>query len=145
MSRVSSSAAAYWSEVYGQPPLSLLKRVDGSECEAWVSDRLPLVGTGVDWSRVAGSHRHWFVESDDELSAVIGEFLSAVPNCGDITHVGDALSPFAVRMTRDELGNALPSLLEIPEHHYLVSDDRTWCGVFRTEGDVDLVFFDVSR
>jgi hypothetical protein len=138
-------ATSYWAVIYDEPPLNLLERVDGSETEAWINGRLPFVGTGVDWGRVVGSHRHWFAESDDELSSVVVEFLSVVRDRGDVTHVGDALSPFAVRITSDELGDALPALLEIPEHHYLVSDDRTWCGVFRTEGDVDLALFEVSR
>ena len=142
---MSDADNSYWAEIYGQPPLSVLERVDGSECEAWVSSRLPFVGTGVDWSRVIGSHRHWFAESDDEMSSVVAEFVSAVRDRGAAIHVGDSLSPFAVRVTRDNLVSALLMLLEIPEHHYLVSDDRTWCGVFRTEGDVDLIFFDESR
>jgi hypothetical protein len=142
---VSDAGATYWAEIYAAPPLSLLERVDGSECEAWVKDSLPFVGTGVDWARVVGSHRHWFAESDDDISTIVVEFLSAVRNRGDVTHIGDALSPCDVRITSDEMGKVLPALLEIPEHHYLVSDDRTWCGVFRIEGDVDLVFFDESR
>jgi hypothetical protein len=143
MRRVSD--ANYWAEIYGQPPLSALERVDGSECEAWISNRLPFVGTGVDWSRVTGSPRHWFAESDDAMSAVVADFVSAVRDRGAVIHVGDSLSPFAVRVTPEKLADVLPVLLEIPEHHYLVSDDRTWCGVFRFEGQVDLVFFDVSH
>ena len=109
-----------------------------------MNDRLPWVGTGVDWTQVVGTHRHWFAESDDEMSAAISEFLSAAPDRGHVTHVGDSLSPLVVRISSDELQDALPTLLGIPEHHYLVPDDRSWCGVFRTEGDVDLVLFDAS-
>jgi hypothetical protein len=37
------------------------------------------------------------------------------------------------------------ALLQIPEHHYFVPEDRAWCGVFRVEGDVDLMFLSPSE
>jgi hypothetical protein len=39
----------------------------------------------------------------------------------------------------------LDPLLEIPEHHYFVAEDRTWCAVFRMEGDVDLGLLGASQ
>lgn len=135
----------YWTEEYEQPPLNLVERVDGRDVEAWVNQHLPFVGTGVDWSRVSGSHRHWLPKSADQATAVVVEFLAALPGFADVVHVGDSLSPYSVRIPREQLAQLLVALLAIPEHHYFVADDRAWCGVFGMRGDVDLVVLDSSQ
>ena len=66
--------------------------------------------------------------------------LAAVPDGSRaVLHEGDSLSPFPVRIEVDELRSAAEALLEIPEHHYFVDDQHRWVGVFRIEGDVDLI------
>jgi hypothetical protein len=103
MRRVSGSGAtSVWVEHYDTPPLSDLVRVDGKDLEDWLNHRLPWVGTGVDWSRVRGEHRHWFAATNDDTTAVVAEFLDAAGRSpGEVVHVGDSLSPFAVRIAAE--------------------------------------------
>lgn len=135
----------YWAKEYEQPPLKLLERVHDGDVEMWVNQYLPFVGTGVDWSRVSGSHRHWLPKSAAEAAAVVVQFLAALPGSADVVHVGDSLSPCSVRIPREDLAQLLSALLAIPEHHYFVPDDRSWCGVFGMRGHVDLVVLDASQ
>ena len=72
------------------------------------------------------------------MSAVLDEFLAALPAVDYIEHGGDALSPFDVRIGGAEFASVLPALLAIPEHHYFVAADRSWVAAFTMEGDVDL-------
>lgn len=138
-------ATSYWTEVYEQSPLRDLERVDSRPVERWINEHLPFVGTAVDWTRVGGSQRHWFAASDDDRPGVVIELLAELPASDGVVHVGDSLSPYAVRIVNEQLADALAALLEIPEHHYLVADDRTWCAVFRAEGDVDLALLGASQ
>jgi hypothetical protein len=135
----------YWAKEYTQPPLKSLERVDGGDVEKWVNQNLAFIGTDVDWDRVSGSYRHWLPTSADEAALVVVEFLAALPGVADVVHVGDSLSPYAVRIPREDLDQLLAALLAIPEHHYFVADDRSWCGVFRVTGHVDLVVLDTSQ
>ena len=127
---------------YDEAPLNRLERVDSTDIENWISQEFPFVGTAIDWSQVPGVRRRWFARSEVELEALVPEFLDALPKCSDIAHVGDNLSPCSTRVPIERLGEFLPALLEIPEHHYFVPDDRSWIAVVRFEGEVDLVMFE---
>ncbi len=128
----------YWTTVYAEPPLDRLERLAGDTVFDWLNHEMPFDGSKVDWSHLAGSQRHWTASSADELSAVLGEFLAALPDLDQVDHGGDSLSPFEVRIRGEELATVLPALLSIPEHHYFVAADRTWVAAFTTEGNVDL-------
>ncbi|WP_204052490.1 hypothetical protein [Microbispora siamensis] len=56
-----------------------------------------------------------------------------------VEHVGDGLSPYGVRFTSDNAHSVVAALLEIPEHHYFVAEDRSWIVVVTMEGDLDVV------
>jgi hypothetical protein len=40
---------------------------------------------------------------------------------------------------RDWAPSVVTELLEIPEHHYFLAEDRSWIVVVTTEGDLDIV------
>ncbi len=139
--------SSYWSSIYDDDDrLRVLERLEPGVVFDWLNAHLPAVGTAVDWQNVSGDHRHWFAASDSERTEIVEEFLSALPS-GDqaVLHEGDSSSPFPVRIERDSLPSVLAALLEIPEHHYLVDEERRWVGVFRSEGDVDLVVLPADR
>jgi fido (protein-threonine AMPylation protein) len=136
--------STYWTSIYDEDDrLRDLERLEPGVVFAWLNANLSAIGTAVDWDRVSGEHTHWFAASDSEQADIVGEFLAAVP-LGDqaVLHEGDSSSPFPVSIERGNLPSALAALLEIPEHHYLVDEQHGWVGVFRTEGDVDLVVFE---
>lgn len=133
--------STYWTSFYdGDRRLRDLQRLEPGVVFDWLNANFRAIGTAVDWWRVIGEHTHWVAKSDGELAGVVSEFLAAVPGDGAVLHEGDSLSPFPVSIEPGELASAIAALLEIPEHHYFVDEQRRWVGVFRTEGDVDLVF-----
>lgn len=136
--------STYWTSIYDEDDrLRGLDRLEPGDVFEWLNAHLPAIGTAVDWDRVPGEHTHWFAASESEQAEIVGEFLAAVP-LGDLAvlHEGDSSSPFPVRIEPGNLPSALAALLEIPEHHYFVDEQHRWVGVFRTEGDVDLVVFE---
>lgn len=56
-----------------------------------------------------------------------------------IEHVGDALSRSGVRFTATSAAGVIAALLEIPENHYFLADNRGWVVVASFEGDLDVV------
>ena len=133
----------YWTTVYGDDcRLRDLERLEPGAVFDWLNANLPAIGSAVDWARVSGEHRHWCFESDEDRAVIVSEFLAGLPPPDRaVLHEGDSLSPFPVRIEPADLSSAVEALLEIPEHHYLVDERHAWVGVFRTEGDVDLVIF----
>ena len=124
-----------WAGVYASEPLSSLEHCDDSDVAGWITASLPFRGSKVDWARVPGEHQHW---PGAELSTVLPLLESHLANGAGAIHIGDNLSPCGVRIGASDLA-AVPALLAIPEHHYLVADDRSWVLVITFEGDVDLV------
>lgn len=132
--------SSYWTSVYDEDErLRDLERLEPGVVLDWLNADLPAIGTSVDWQHVTGEHTHWFAASACEQTDIVEEFLAALPRGRAVLHEGDSSSPFPVRVERQDLPSALAALLEIPEHHYLVDEERGWVAVFRTEGDVDLV------
>jgi hypothetical protein len=131
----------YWEdEVYGAPPLDGLERCDESVVFDWLSLHFPVTGDKIDWDRVPGRHRHWRIEDDARLVEMASSEVSTrlLPD-SVVEHVGDGLSPYGVRFTGAIAPSVLGELLEIPEHHYFVAEDRSWIVVVATEGDLDVV------
>ena len=139
-SAVVADSTNYWLTAYAEPPLDRLERLPDGLVFAWLNREVPSIGSKVDWTRFTASRRHWFVSSAEELSAVVHEFLAALPAADHIDHGGDALSPFDVRIGGAEFASVIPVLLAIPEHHYFLATNRSWVAAFSMEGDVDLAF-----
>ena len=130
----------YWATVYAEPPLDRLERLTGDTVFDWLKREMPSAGSKIDWPRLTDSHRHWFASSREDLSAVLDEFLAALPALDQVDHGGDSLSPFEVRIKGEDMATVSAALLSIPEHHYFVAADRSWIAAFTIEGDVDLAF-----
>lgn len=131
----------YWQgEVYGALPLSGLERCDESAVFDWLSLHLLAAGSKIDWRRVPGRHRHWTITNDVQLVAMASREvrMRLLPD-SVVEHVGDGLSPYGVRLTGAVAPSVLGALLEIPEHHYFLAEDRSWLVVVTTEGDLDVV------
>lgn len=133
--------SSYWEDVvYATPPLSNLERCDALPIFNWLSAHFPMDGSKIDWHRVQGMHSHYKVHDDVQLALLaVGEVCSRIRSSSVVEHVGDGLSPYAVRFSADDARSTVAALLEIPEHHYFLAGDRSWIGVVVTEGDVDIV------
>lgn len=130
----------YWESLYSKPPLSELERCDGSSVLEWIAFTVPVCGSKIDWSRVQGKHLHRHVDDNValafEAAALVAEMVTSR---GRARHAGDGLSPFGVVIQIEDVTDAVPAILEIPEHHYFLAEDRSWLMVVTTEGDLDVL------
>lgn len=131
-----------WEQRYASPPLADLERCEENELPAWINSHLPFVGTGVDWDVVGGRHEHVRSDNGDQLRAwAVQQICDRARAGGRVAHCGDSLSPFDVYFAGSQTELVILALLEIPEHHYFLAEDRSWLVVVRMEGDADVVDF----
>jgi hypothetical protein len=131
----------YWEEaVYAAPPLFGLDRSDMLAAFNWLHLHFPTGGTKIDWRRAQGKHAHWKIRDSAQLALKASEEVCRRIQSGSkVEHIGDGLSPYGVCFTGDNAPSVVAALLEIPEHHYFLSGDRSWMVVVTTEGDLDVV------
>lgn len=134
-------AGNYWEETtYASMPLRDLSRSDMSATFDWINLHFPARGTKIDWRRVQGRHEHWKTADDVQLAEMATREVQRRIRPGSaVEHVGDSLSPYGVYFTGDNAPSVVAALLEIPEHHYFLAEDRSWIVVATTEGYLDAV------
>jgi hypothetical protein len=121
-------------------PLLGLVRIDMVAVFNWIGVHLPGRGTKIEWQRVHEGHTHWHVNDGLELTSMASsEICQRIRPGSWVEHVGDGLSPYGVRFTDYNATEIVAALLEIPEHHYFLAEDRSWIVVVTTEGDLDVV------
>ena len=97
----------------------------------------PMSGSKIDWKRVPGSIEYCeedqsqerFVEFFDEMCARFG--LN-----GLVLYIGDGLTGFALAASTVDMRQALPVLFGVPQHHYFVGPNASWCMCMTMEGDM---------
>ncbi|MEU0937332.1 hypothetical protein [Embleya sp. NPDC005971] len=138
---VHMTAGNYWEEtVYAASPLDGLERTDTSAAFDWLELNFPVTGSKIDWRNVQGEHAHWEVDDDLQLASMaVGEVCRRMRPGSFVEHAGDGISPYGVRFTDDGASEVVTALLEVPEHHYFLAEDRSWMVVVTTEGDLDVV------
>jgi hypothetical protein len=131
----------FWEEeVFSVSPLAALARVDQGAVFDWLRLNFPAVGEKIDWGRVCGSHKHWRINDERLLSLSASREICARISPGSaVEHVGDGLSPYGVRFEGSEAASVTAVLLEVPEHHYFLAEDRSWIVVVSFEGDLDVL------
>lgn len=131
----------YWkNEVFSAPPLATLRKTSASDVFDWLELHLPFTGGKIDWRRVAGMHKHWRIGDEQLLAASASREICARIRPGSaVEHVGDGLSPYGVRFIEGEAVSVTAALLEVPEHHYFLAEDRGWIVVVSFEGDLDVL------
>lgn len=129
----------YWEEyVYSEAPLAGLERRDDSIVFEWLHEHLPVGHAKIDWSKVQGVHVHRRAGNDTELGLMaVQEVCRRIEPGAMVEHAGDGLSRAGVRFGEVDAAAVVGALLEIPEHHYFLADDRSWLVVVTTEGDLD--------
>ncbi|MCP9959051.1 hypothetical protein [Streptomyces sudanensis] len=106
----------------------------------WLELHFPFAGGKIDWRHVGGRHRHWKIDDEQLLAASASKEICARIRPGSVVeHVGDGLSPYGVRFTGDEAASVTAALLEVPEHHYFLAEDRAWIVAVSFEGDLDVL------
>ena len=131
----------YWEdEIFSMPPLGDLRRTSASDVFDWLELHFPFAGGKIDWHRVGEGYKHWRLDNEHLLAASASREICARIKPGSVVeHVGDGLSPYGVLFTGGEAASVTAALLEVPEHHYFLAEDRAWIVVVSFEGDLDVL------
>jgi hypothetical protein len=112
---------------------------DASDVFELVMNVYPVSGSKIDWDLVPGAiedaeenpsrHTIRFTEFFDGICARFR--LSGV-----VLYAGDSSTSFALAAAVGDMQRALPVLFEIPQHHYFVGPNGSWCMCMTMEGDM---------
>ncbi|WP_428989917.1 hypothetical protein [Methylocapsa aurea] len=116
---------------------------DSSPFFAQLMTAYPATGSKIDWNRVPDSIER--SEEDQALHveqfiAFFDEMVRRVGLAGDVVYVGDSATDFALAGPIENMREALPDLLTVPQHHYLIGPGSSWCMCFTMEGDMGFGF-----
>ncbi|MDF0584160.1 hypothetical protein [Bradyrhizobium yuanmingense] len=116
---------------------------DSSPFFAQLTKAYPAGGSKIDWGRVPGSIER--VEEDEALQVeqfakFFDEVIQTFRLSGDVVYVGDSATDFALTGSLECMREVLPELLAVPQHHYIVGPDSSWCVCFTMEGDMGFGF-----
>ncbi len=103
----------------------------------------PSCGSKIDWARVPGSVERAEERADFQIIQFVSFFDQVVQKfrlVGDVVYVGDSATDFALAGSMECMREALPELLAIPQHHYLMGPDGSWCMCFTMEGNMGFGF-----
>jgi hypothetical protein len=97
----------------------------------------PAKGSKIDWKRVSGAIER--TEEDDSLQfdrfvEFFDEMLSRFELAGTALYAGDSATDFALEGTVDAFRRVLHELIEIPQHHYFIGSNYSWCICLTMEG-----------
>lgn len=116
---------------------------DSSPFFAQLMNIYPAGGSKIDWGRVPGSVERF--EEEGSIQAVqFAEFFDEVVRkfclAGDVVYVGDSATDFALTGSLECVREVLPELLAVPQHHYLIGPECSWCMCFTMEGGMGFGF-----
>lgn len=116
---------------------------DSSPFFAQLMATYPVSGSKIDWGRLPGSIER--VEEDEaiqaeQFTAFFDEVIQKFRLAGDVVYVGDSATDFALTGSVGCMRDVLPELLAIPQHHYLIGPESSWCLCFTMEGDMGFGF-----
>jgi hypothetical protein len=109
--------------------------------------RYPTVGSKIDWQSIPGSVERAEHDESLQLKRFISFFDEVVQRfelAGDVIYLGDSATDFALAGSMERMREALPDLFAVPQHHYLITPDASWCICFTMEGDMAFGFAPAS-
>jgi hypothetical protein len=92
----------------------------------------PRSGSKIDWKRVPGSIEYCEEDRSQERTRFVARFGLN----GLVLYIGDGLTDFALAASVADMRQALPVLFEVPQHHYFVGPNASWCMCVTMEGDM---------
>lgn len=112
---------------------------DSAEYFSKLAACYPVLGSKIQWSKVPSSIEQ--SEPLDDLqekafSDFFGRMITLHKLSGPAIYMGDSAVNFALLSSVEEFSRKLSVLLQIPQHHYFVARDFSWCIVFSLEGDM---------
>jgi hypothetical protein len=64
------------------------------------------------------------------------EMRSRFDLAGPIFYAGDSATDFALEGAIETIRRVLPKIIDIPQHHYFVGPNCSWCLCMTMEGDI---------
>jgi hypothetical protein len=112
---------------------------DSVEYFSRLAECYPVAGSKIQWSKVPDSIE--LSEKSDDLqqtafSDFFGKIVARYGLNGQAIYMGDSAINFSLLSSVEEFARHLGALLSIPQHHYFVAADYSWCMVFTLEGDM---------
>ena len=112
---------------------------DSANVFAQLSKTYPASGSKIDWEHVPGAIEcteedkslriERFVEFFDEMRSRFGL-------TGTVLYAGDSATDLVLEGTVEAFRRALPELIGIPQHHYFIGPNFSWCMCLTMEGDM---------
>ena len=112
---------------------------DSSPFFAQLGQAYPAHGSKIDWGTIPGSIER--VEADESaqiqsFNAFFEEMVQRFRLSGDVVYVGDSATDFALAGEVQAMHRVLRELLSVPQHHYFLGPECSWCMSFTMEGDM---------
>jgi hypothetical protein len=103
-----------------------------------LSASFPICGSKIDWGEVPGSIEE-IADGSNYLGSCI-DFFKRISEenglKGNCILIGDSAIESAFILSVDVLGQCLKKVLEVPQHHYIIAENNSWCMSFTMEGEM---------
>lgn len=107
-----------------------------------LESRFPILGSKIDWDEVSGSEQEQ--ASAEAYASDCQRFFDEMVNrfglSGKCIVIGDSAVEIALVMSVEILQCNLQKIVSVPQHHYILANDYSWCMSFTMEGDMAFGF-----
>lgn len=103
------------------------------------SKTYPASGAKIDWEHVPGAIESSEYDPSLQVERFVEffeEMRSRFGLTGTVLYVGDSATDFVLEGSVEAFRRALPELVAIPQHHYFIGPDFSWCVCMTMEGDM---------
>jgi hypothetical protein len=103
----------------------------------------PNVGSQIDWSAFPDAIVSHEPKADIQAAAFaefFGRIFTQFDLGGYLIYMGDGVTDFVLTSEAAVFSKYLKEIFSIPQHHYFVAKDYSWCMVFSFEGDMSFTF-----
>jgi hypothetical protein len=100
----------------------------------------PISGSKIDWRRLPDAIECPAGDNSSEsarFATFFDQMCSRFGLSGPVIYVGDSATDFALAGSVETIRRVLSVLIEIPQHHYFVGPNASWCICLTMEGDMD--------
>ncbi len=100
----------------------------------------PSNGSKIDWIRVPGAvgcTAENGLEQTSRFTKFFDEMCRRFELTGPVIYVGDSATEFALAGSLATIRRVSPVLIEIPQHHYFVGPNASWCMCLTMEDELD--------
>ena len=112
-----------------------------------LSSLCPFIGSQIDWSAFPEAIESHESRSDFQVGAFSDFFCKIIARHnlgGDLIYMGDGVTDFTLEAEKTIFLKYLNDIFSIPQHHYFLAKDFSWCMVFSFEGDMSFAFIKVN-